>query len=544
MKKELVLTAFFTSLMFGTVLVNAETMDVSDLKDGVYQIDITMEGGSGRAHVQSPAKMMIEDGNATAEIVWSSPNYDYMVVDGTKYNPVNTEGNSTFEIPIVEFDAAIPVIGDTVAMSEPHEIEYSFLFASDSIAPAAETEEKNADETQNNETDAENQNVTDTENQTGKGEESQTDEEAEETFQQDEAEINEIPVTEIPGLTYESRLELQYAKQFAVDYYADGYKLLTIQDTGKFLVIPEGEVVPEGIDEEITVLSGPVSNIYLVATSAMDFFDKLDALSSISLSGTNANGWYIENAKKALEDNVITYAGKYSAPDYEMIVSQGCKLAIESTMIYHTPDVKEKLEKLGVPVMVERSSYENHPLGRMEWIKFYGALVGKEEEAEKFYTEQLDVYAGVEQAEKTDQTVGFFYINTAGTVNIRKPGDYVSKMIELSGGNYVFDNLAQEEENSLATMNITLEDFYVGAKDADYLIYNSTIDGEVKNLTELLAKCPLLADFKAVQNKNVWCTQKSLFQESTGLAVMMLDMHNMLTGEADTDQLTYMYRLQ
>ena len=158
---------------------------------------------------------------------------------------------------------------------------------------------------------------------------------------------------DLAGLKYDHSLELQYADQFSVDYYEDGYALITIAGDGQFLLVPEGKEAPEGLDSDIAVIKQPLDNIYLVATSAMDLFCALDGLDSISLSGTNADGWYIDEAKKALEDGSISFAGKYSAPDYELILSKNCDLAIESTMIYHKPEVKEKLEKFGIPVLVE-----------------------------------------------------------------------------------------------------------------------------------------------------------------------------------------------
>ena len=105
--------------------------------DGSYTCEVTLEGGSGRATVDSPAALTVADGKMTATIVWSSPNYDYMIVDGEKYLPTNTEGNSTFEIPVAALDTALDVTADTVAMSTPHEIEYTLRFDSASIAPAA-----------------------------------------------------------------------------------------------------------------------------------------------------------------------------------------------------------------------------------------------------------------------------------------------------------------------------------------------------------------------------------------------------------------------
>ena len=97
--------------------------------DGSYTCEVTLEGGSGRATVESPAALTVENGKMTATIVWSSPNYDYMIVDGEKYLPTNTEGNSTFEIPVAALDTPLDVVGDTVAMSTPHEIEYTLTFA-------------------------------------------------------------------------------------------------------------------------------------------------------------------------------------------------------------------------------------------------------------------------------------------------------------------------------------------------------------------------------------------------------------------------------
>ena len=352
--------------------------------------------------------------------------------------------------------------------------------------------------------------------------------------------ISEAPA--LPGLTWDHALELSYADQFSVDYNEGGYKIFTIEGDGEFLLVPDGEEAPEDLPDDITVLSHTPKSIYLVATSAMDFFCGLDALDHISLSGTNADGWYIDKAKTALEDGSIAFAGKYSAPDYEQILAAGCDLAIESTMIYHKPEVKEKLEELGIPVLVEHSSYESHPLGRTEWVKLYGALLGKEDEAEALFEEQASQLKSLENTENTGKTVAFFYINSMGAANVRKAGDYVSKMIDLAGGQYIFKDLGADEEGQ-STMNMGMEDFYAGAKDADYIIYNSTIDGELKSLDELLKKSALLKDFKAVKEGNVWCLTKSMFQETTCLGDVIMDMHQMLTEE-DPQGLTYLYRLE
>ena len=328
----------------------------------------------------------------------------------------------------------------------------------------------------------------------------------------------------------ESAYPLEYAKEFTVDECTGGTRLITIQNA-RYLVVPENSTVPNGLSEDITVLQKPLENVYLVSTSAMDPILKLDALSAVTLSGTSAENWYLPEAKEAMENGEISYAGKYSAPDYERIVSANCGLAIENTMIYHTPEVKEQLEKFGIPVLVERSSYESDPLARMEWVKLYGILFDKEAEAETFFNEQVQRIRPLLEQDTTDKTAAFFSVTSNNLVTVRKSNDYVAKMIGMAGGEYVFSDLS-DNGNNLATINLSLEEFYAGAKDADVLIYNSTIEGKIETTEQLLSKCPMLADFKAVQNGNVWCTTQSLFQESMELPDLILDMNRVFAAES------------
>lgn len=346
------------------------------------------------------------------------------------------------------------------------------------------------------------------------------------------------------GWRPERGMALQYAENFAVDYYSGGYALLALSDGSRYLVVPQDAAVPEGIDGDIRVLRQPVDSIYLVATSAMCLFDALDALDHISMSGTEAAGWYIENARTAMEAGEILYAGKYNAPDFERILARGCDLAVESNMINHTPEVKEMLEETGIPVLVDQSSYEPHPLGRTEWLKLYAVLIGEEEAAERLFDEQAAYLDEIAALENTGKTVAFFYISTSGYAVARRSGDYVTKMIELAGGNYVFGDLG-DPDSAMSTVNLEMEEFYATARDADYIIYNSAIDGELSSLEELTRKSDLLKDFKAVQNGNVWCTGKNLFQETTQLGLMIADIHRMLTGSDNgPDRLHFLYRLQ
>ena len=515
--------AFVSEQQTETVLTQEETG--REFQDGTYQMEVELLGGSGRASVTSPAKVEIKDGKAVATLEWSSPNYDYMVVDGEKYLPVNTEGNSVFQIPVEAFDQDIAVIADTVAMSTPHEIEYTLNFHAgengQNAAKADTTGQEDADGAE-------------------KG--------------QQTAAVEENPAkTAAAPLTYDHSMELSYAENFAVDYYEGGYKLLTTRLNGdRILIVPKHQQAPEdaealvspsaeGEPGKLIVLQEPVKNLYLVASSVMDMFAQLDSMDAISMCGLKEEDWYIPAAKQAMKDGTLLYAGKYSQPDYELLLSKNCSMAIENSMIYHTPEVMEKLEEFGIPTLVEYSSYEEHPLGRVEWVRFFGALLDQEEKADQLFEKQKEALKRVEAEESTGKTVAFFYITSNGLVQVRQSTDYIPKMIELAGGKYVFENLG-DPDSRRSTVNLQLEDFYNGAQDADFLVYNTTIDRQVQTLEDLLKKCSLLKDFKAVKNHQVWCTTEDMYQQSMSAGNLIEDFHRMLTG--DDKETRYLYRLE
>ena len=515
--------AFVSEQQTETVLTQEETG--WEFQDGTYQMEVELLGGSGRASVTSPAKVEIKDGKAVATLEWSSPNYDYMVVNGEKYLPVNTEGNSVFQIPVEAFDQDIAVIADTVAMSTPHEIEYTLNFhAGENGQNAAK-----ADTT------------------------GQEDSDGAEKGQQTAAVGGNPAKTAAAPLTYDHSMELSYAENFAVDYYEGGYKLLTTRLNGdRILIVPKHQQAPEdaealvspsaeGETGKLIVLQEPVKNLYLVASSVMDMFAQLDSMDAISMCGLKEEDWYIPAAKQAMKDGTLLYAGKYSQPDYELLLSQNCSMAIENSMIYHTPEVMEKLGEFGIPTLVEYSSYEEHPLGRVEWVRFFGALLNQEEKADQLFEKQKEALKRVEAEESTGKTVAFFYITSNGLVQVRQSTDYIPKMIELAGGKYVFENLG-DPDSRRSTVNLQLEDFYDGAQDADFLVYNTTIDRQVQTLEDLLKKCSLLKDFKAVKNHQVWCTTEDMYQQSMSAGNLIEDFHRMLTG--DDKETRYLYRLK
>ncbi|MCC8061537.1 MAG: ABC transporter substrate-binding protein [Clostridiales bacterium] len=519
-------------------------------EDGEYLIAVTLEGGSGRAFVASPALLTVNDGQAFARIVWSSSHYDYMMVDGEKYFPVNTEGNSVFEIPVAAFDEPLAVTADTTAMGAPHEIAYTLTFDSESILEAGD-EGSDRGFVPEHSDDANTRGSRDdglSRREQLLNERSPADQSLADQSRVDQSLVDQSSA-ERPfvsaSLTYAGSMELVSARQFSVDYYDyEGQRcaLVTIAGGACYLVVPEAMTVPGDLAADIVVLHQPVKNGYLVASAAMDMFVSLDAVNAIRFSGLKADSWYIEEARTAMEAGDIRYAGNYSAPDYEQLLAQDCDLAIENTMIYHTPEVKEQLERLGVPVLVDCSSYETEPLGRVEWVKLYGLLTGKETEAEAAFDTVQEEFSAIDRTEAAGKTVAFFYITANGEIHVRRGTDYLVRLMELAGGDYIFDDLGTDTEGASSTVTLQMEEFYAAVRDADYLIYNSTIEGELAAVDQLLEKSLLFSGFRAVQSGQVYCTKKNLYQSSMALGTIAADLHSMLMGE--DQELNYFYKLE
>lgn len=344
------------------------------------------------------------------------------------------------------------------------------------------------------------------------------------------------------------RLELAYATQYDVAYLADGTCLLTVGGTDRYLLVPEGQADDRSsapTAEGITCITCPIRNAYLATSSSMDFFRQLGSLGSIRLTSTKSQDWSLPEVVTALDHGDMRYAGKYSTPDYELLLAEGTELAIESTMISHAPEVAERISALGIPVLVERSSYEASPLGRLEWIKLYGLLTEHLDEAQKFFDEQVASIRSLSQdAPSQRPAVAFFSLSSNGHAVVRKPGDYVSQMIDLAGGRYFLQGEESDANNALSTMNMEMERFYQEARDADVVIYNSAIDDELHSIDDLVAKSSRLADFTAVRNDNVWCTGKDLFQQPTCAAQLIAEMNAVFAGWAsDAAKLEHLYRV-
>ncbi len=451
----------------------------------------TFSGGSGRVTISCPA-IWESEGRTMARIVFSSPNYPTLQSEGVAYAATHEGKTSVFEIPVT-LNQDMEVVGTTTAMSQPHDVTYTIRVSVGEAAPSVEAAQAEAP----------------------------------------------APVTDkapVEGLSWVRRMPLTYAEGFSVDYYEGDYVLIDIVDGDRILLLPDGADVPDGLPADVLAIHRP-KNIYLAATSAMALFSRLDALGCVKASSLEAEDWSVEAARAAMEAGEMTFAGKYSEPDYELLIQLGCDLAVESTMIFHTPKVKEMLESLGIPVIVDRSSYEPHPLGRTEWIKVYGALVGREDAAEAFFAEKAALISRYADYPNSEKTVAFFYMSSDGSVVVRNATDYVPRMIEIAGGRYALSDIV-DPDSSRSSVSTTMEQFYAAAVDADYLIYNTSIASPLKSLDDLFALSPLFADFKAVKAGNVWCAGKNLYQETDDVGELIADIHNMIAGEGEMRFLT------
>ena len=597
--------------------------ELSEIPDGSYWIRVSMTGGSGRASISSPTGFYVKDGQATADIHWSSASYDYMKLDGVRYNAfTDTAGHSAMTIPVSTLDTAIPVLADTTAMSKPYEIEYQLSFDGSALLPMADASMAEAHPLPSDEVNRAMQSATtqvaDAEtsgsaegsgNRTTAGEHRvavEGDGQAENGHSGTvgESSVHWSAAPEIDGLRFISSEKNDVAEYFRLSVYEDAssakYQLLeTAAGLHRYLIAPADAQVSDrksdhftaraseansankekkGDALELTVLQQPLTTTYVAASAVMAPLCDLGAVSQIRFSGLREEGWYVDEARTAMEKGSMLFAGKYSEPDYETLLREGCDLALESTMIYRSPEVIEKLSALGIPVYIDYSSYEPHVLGRLEWIRVYGALFGHEEKAQQWYASERDRIRAIQKDAETSSgeasrsgksteksetktsrnskneassigsssgsagtdttadlrpTVVYFYVNSSGQIQVRQPHDYIPELLELAGARYLAPDMSSLGGSRKSNVTVSLEDFYSSCRDADYLIYSATLDRPLSSIQELLGKNALFADFKAVKEGHVYTTDKDFYQLSDRMADFAEDVHRMLQGQGD-----------
>lgn len=591
--------------------------ELSEIPDGSYWIRVSMTGGSGRASISSPTGFYVKDGQATADIHWSSASYDYMKLDGVRYDAfTDATGHSAMTIPVSTLDTAIPVLADTTAMSKPYEIEYQLSFDGSALLPMADASMAEAHPLPTDEVNRAMQSATtqvadaETSGSAG-GSGNHTNASAETSTKTagasgtvGESSVHWSAAPEIDGLRFISSEKNDVAEYFRLSVYEDasGAKYQLLETAGglhRYLIAPADAQVSDrksdhftaraseansankekkGDALELTVLQQPLTTTYVAASAVMAPLCDLGAVSQIRFSGLREEGWYVDEARAAMKAGSMLFAGKYSEPDYEALLREGCDLALESTMIYRSPEVIEKLSALGIPVYIDYSSYEPHVLGRLEWIRVYGALFGHEEKAQQWYASERDRIRAIQKDAETSSgeasqsgksteksetktsrnskneassigtssgragtdttadlrpTVVYFYVNSSGQIQVRQPQDYIPELLELAGARYLAPDMSSLSGSRKSNVTVSLEDFYSSCRDADYLIYSATLDRPLSSIRELLGKNALFADFKAVKEGHVYTTDKDFYQLSDRMADFAEDVRRMLQGQGD-----------
>ena len=361
-------------------------------------------------------------------------------------------------------------------------------------------------------------------------------------------------------------MKLLYATQFSVDYYDGGYASVSIADGQRFLIVPEEQAIPKDLARDVVVIPQNPGMVYLASSSCMDFWRELNALDRIPFTSTRQIDWDLSSVRRLMEDGQLEYVGKYSNVDYEYLVAEGCDLAVENAMIYHSPETLEKLQSLGIPVIVERSSFEPEPLGRLEWIRLWGVVTGHRDQADAFFKKQAKKVQRLSGTVGTDHrpSVMVFSVNANGVIRVPTPDSYTASLIRMAGGVYALEDATEkswpsnagetieevappggsetpnedesvnagdtrkQSHNTSIFMNLQMEDFYTLAHNCDVLIYNGTIGDDLSSLRELKAINPLFSDFSAIQTGNVWCQNGDLFQHPTALAQALRELKQAL----------------
>lgn len=332
------------------------------------------------------------------------------------------------------------------------------------------------------------------------------------------------------------KLELKYAKGFSIEYLEDGLKKVVDGENRTLILVPEGKTVPEKYKNEI-VINTPIKSVYIASTTQACSLRAIDELGTVTAVDTKESNWTIPEIKDGIKDGKVTFLGDAKNPDYEKLAT----LKPDLTIVYTGPsgqhDLIAKLEELNLNYVVDNEYMEENPYGRMEWTKLIAAFYNKEKEAGKHLDEAVKK---VEEASKKLNTSKkpkiVWAMVSKGTVYVPKKDSYVDKMIEMAGGENVFDSM------EVGDGKISLEQLYEKAKDADIFMYSSTRN-YTPDLQAIFEKAPLLKDIDCVKNGNMWVFHEDYWQSIDKTDEVIVDLMEVLypgqTGEKVRHFLNY-----
>lgn len=365
-------------------------------------------------------------------------------------------------------------------------------------------------------------------------------------------------------LTSTGKEENTYAELFSIEHFSDAegneYSKIDVFDKNgelntSWFLLPEGiDSVTGAPDSAYMMTWQDRQNIMVSSASTMALINAMGALDRVPMT-TSDTTWRIREIQDAIDGGSIKEVGKYSAPDYEQILTIGAEkhvtFAVFSTMIDYEPDVYERLtETCGLRIMRDQSSSEGHPLARTEWIKIYGEIFDMREESDAVFDEQVEILnettAKINIPEAERKTVLIFYTTSSkDTFYVRNAADYVTELVNLGGGKQV----TAIGEGKSGNTKMTQEEFIEACSEADYVLYNWTsgASGVADETLEGLIDARLgdwFRDFKAYKEGNVWRTSNDFYQKMDKMGEMVADIYSMLYDENVSDNLTYVNRLK
>ncbi len=357
-------------------------------------------------------------------------------------------------------------------------------------------------------------------------------------------ENNDEIVDENTGLVFEGQMELKYAEYFSVDYYKDGYKIITDSSDRKVLIIPEGKDVPE-MKEEITVLQQPIEKIGLYSTVDASWFRAIDELDNISSVNFEESSWRIDEIVERMQSGKIQYVGKTSALDYELLesIENHVNLLSKSS----EEDIFPKFDELEFKFISMGAYMEDDPRGRLEWVKFAAALLNKEEQAETFFDEQLsrideiEKIVGASTIEKPKVTLAYFSPSKS-VFQVTNFKGHQNRTVEMAGGIPHPSDIGTDKRGSTAMTN---EEFYTAMLDTDIIIYDNITGHGIQSMEDLLSSADYLEDVDAVKNGRVWMLKRDFWQAGDKVADITEDLHKILvTPQGEIEETEYYYLMK
>ncbi|WP_392486532.1 ABC transporter substrate-binding protein [Haloimpatiens sp. FM7315] len=332
------------------------------------------------------------------------------------------------------------------------------------------------------------------------------------------------------------KLELKYAKGFSIEYLKDGIKKVVDAEKRTLILVPEGKEVPEEYKKEI-VIKTPIKRVFIASTTQACALRAIDELDSVVATTSKEKIWQIDEIENGLKDGKIQFIGGDN-PDYEKLAALKPDLTIVYTGTSGKQDLIAKLEELKLNYVVDNEYLEEDPYGRMEWAKLIGAFYDKEKEAgahlDKAVKKVEEVSKKVDLSKKPKIVWASAY---KGVVYVPKKGSYVDKMIEMAGGENVFNSMDVGEGQ------ISMEQLYEKAKDADIFMYSSTIAYN-KDKKSVLDAAPVLKDVKPVKEGNLWVFNKDYWQSIDKTDEVIIDLMEVLHPGATGENIKHFVKLE